>query len=233
MYVVFVNFFKFVICCDFFCHSKHIFTFCIHNFVFFFLKQGPETVKASGLIKSQPTPVRVSVWTCATCTCTTPFIMVCLSPSVLSVLFWSHTTCKHTTPFITVYHRQYPLFCFELIQYAHAWWCSSLSITFRILCFVPNWYNMQMNDAIHHHLTQGFSKTWPAGHTQPVSSCIQSSPWSYSNYRMWPSSVSKNFLYLNWTLSNVHRLKTAWFLWKLFYNTNQQKQNTSVTFKFN
>jgi hypothetical protein len=132
----------------------------------------------------------------------------CLSPSVLSVLFWSRTTCTRMTTFITVNHLLYSVFHSELVQHADEQRYSSPS-------------------------NKGFSKTWPASHTQPVNSCIQSSPWSYSNYRMWPTPVSKNFLHLNCTLSNVHWLKTACYLWKLFYNTNQQKQNTSVMFKFN
>ena len=43
MFIVFVSFFKFVICCDLFCCSKEIFTF-VPNFVFFFIKMALKTV---------------------------------------------------------------------------------------------------------------------------------------------------------------------------------------------
>jgi hypothetical protein len=178
------------------------------HFVFFFLKRDPETVKASGLIKSGPTPVRVSAWTHKTCTHMTPFIMVCLSPSVLSVLFWSRTTYKRTTMFITVYLSP-SIFC-VLFWTSTTCRCTTIFITIWQRCF---------KDMACRPLT--------------VSSCTQSSPWSYSNYRMWPTSVSKNFLHLNCTSSNVHQIKNACYLWKLIYNTNQQKQRTSVTFNFN
>ena len=148
MFVVFVSFFKFVICFDFFSHAKYIFTFCNHNFVFFFLKGDPETVKASGLIKPGPTRVHVSVWT-RTCTRTMLFI-VCLSPSVLCVLFWSHTTCTCMMPFIMVYHLQYSVLF---------WSCTTCTctmpfimvclITFSTLCFVLISYNMQTYDDVH------------------------------------------------------------------------------------
>ena len=156
-------------------------------------------------------------------------VHLCLSPLVLSVLFWSRTTCTSTKAFIMVYHLQYSLFCFDLVQHANTQRSSSLSV-YHLL------YSVVRSELVQHADAQrssspsntGVSKTWPAGHTQP-----QSSPWSYSNYRMWPNSVSKNFLHLNCTLSNVHRIKTACYLWKLIYNTNHQKQKTLVNFKFN
>jgi len=162
MYAVFVGFFKYVICCDFFSHSKYIFTF-IPNFCIIFLKVGPRSCKSfrphtawtypcpcfsmnsynthmddTVLHGLSPSVLSVLFWSCTTCKRMIPFIMVGLSPSILSGLFWSRTTCKCITPFITVYHRQY---CFILNSYnmhTHDDVHHCLFITIRILCFALN-----------------------------------------------------------------------------------------------
>ena len=138
MYVVFVNFFKFVICCDFFCHSKHIFTFCI-----LFLKAGPRNCKSfrPHKVSTYPRPcfslnlcnmymhdaVHNGLFITVSTLC---FVLIsynmqthdavhhCLSPSVPSVLFWTHTICTRMMMFITVYHLPYSVFHSELVQHA-------------------------------------------------------------------------------------------------------------------
>jgi len=94
-----------------------------------------------------------------------------LPPSVLSVLFRSRTTCTSTKAFIMVYHLQYSLFCFDLVQHANTQRSSSLSV-YHLL------YSVVRSELVQHADAQrssspsntGVSKTWPAGHTQPQSS---------------------------------------------------------------
>lgn len=121
--------------------------FCIH-----FLEVGPKNCKSFRTHKA---------WTC-------------LSVFHFEVAQRAHARCHSL---LSVYHCQYSVFHFQIVIHAHTRHCSSWSV-YHIQ------YSVFCSELVQHADEQCYSlpsntgdlKTRTAGHTQPVSSCIQSSP---------------------------------------------------------